>query len=233
MTPSSRDPRRPTPECPDSGIPAGSIPPRPAPRRLDGLSIVLPCLDGQDAIADAVRDATRAGDRVAAEHEIIVVNDGSSDATATIAAALVGWDRRVRLLVHARIRGYGDAVRTGIGAARMPWLLLTDCGPRLDSDALETLLPLAAEADVVVEGPVTLARLAALEGLQLDSRGTTIAAELRVKAAAGGARVVAIGGAGSRAAQHDRNTIVHEAQRWLATLPRMQQPTARQRPDRD
>jgi hypothetical protein len=225
MTCSSHDPRRQTPECPDSGIPAGSVPPRPVPRRLDGLSVVLPCLNGQDAIAGAVRGATRAADRAATEHEIIVVNDGSSDATATIAAALVGWDRRVRLLVHARIRGYGDAVRSGIGAARMPWVLLTD-PLRCDLDALDTFVPLAADADLVVDRAVTLIRRATLDGLLLESRGTPITAELRVKAAAGGARVRVVG-AGAGDAQHDRNTIVHEAQRWLATLPRMQQPAAR------
>jgi hypothetical protein len=225
MTSSSRDPRWQTPECPDSGIPAGSVPARCAPRRLDGLSIVLPCLDGQDAIADAVRDATRAGDRVAAAHEVIVVNDGSSDATATIAAALSGWDRRVRLLVHARIRGYGDAVRSGIGAARMPWVLLTD-PLRCDLGALDSFVPLAAEADVVVDRAITLIRRATLESLLLESRGAAISAELRVKAAAGGARVRVVGpGAGD--AQHDRNTIVHEAQRWLTTLPRMQQSAGR------
>ncbi|MEA2128671.1 MAG: hypothetical protein QOJ85_1562 [Solirubrobacteraceae bacterium] len=228
MTCSSHDPRRQTPECPDSGIPAGSVPPRPVPRRLDGLSVVLPCLNGQDAIAGAVRGATRAADRAATEHEIIVVNDGSSDATATIAAALVGWDRRVRLLVHARIRGYGDAVRSGIGAARMPWVLLAD-PLRSDIDALDTLdtlVALAADADLVVDRAVTLVRRATLDGLLLESRGTPITAELRVKAAAAGARVRVVG-AGAGDAQHDRNTIVHEAQRWLATLPRMQQPAAR------
>jgi hypothetical protein len=225
MTCSSHDPRRQTPECPDSGIPAGSVPPRPVPRRLDGLSVVLPCLNGQDAIAGVVRGATRAADRAATEHEIIVVNDGSSDATATIAAALVGWDRRVRLLVHARIRGYGDAVRSGIGAARMPWVLLAD-PLRSDIDALDTFVALAADADLVVDRAVTLIRRATLDGLLLESRGTPITAELRVKAAAGGARVRVVG-AGAGNAQHDRNTIVHEAQRWLATLPRMQQPAGR------
>jgi Glycosyl transferase family 2 len=204
----------------------------PAPRTLAGLSIVLPCFDGQDTIAGAVRAATRAAERVAADHEIIVVNDGSSDATATVAAALVGWDRRVRLLVHARIRGYGDAVRTGIGAARMPWVFLTD-PLRFDVDALDRLVPVAAEADLVVDRAVTLIRLETLEGLLLESRGTTILTELRVKAAAGGARVREIGAARGRTAQPHRNTIVHEAQRWLATLPRMQPPGPRRRLDRD
>jgi cellulose synthase/poly-beta-1,6-N-acetylglucosamine synthase-like glycosyltransferase len=217
---------------PDSGIPTGSVPGRPAPRTLAGLSIVLPCFDRQDTIADAVRAATRAAERVAADHEIIVVNDGSSDATATVAAALVGWDRRVRLLVHARLRGYGDAVRTGIGAARMPWVLLTD-PLRFDVDALETLVPAAAEADLVVDHAVTLIRLETLDGLLLAARGTTITTELRVKAVAGGARVRDIGRASGRTAQHEHNTVLHEAQRWLGTLPRMQQPGSRHRLDRD
>ena len=232
MTFAARDPRRPTPECPDSGIPAGSVPPRPAPPALAGLSIVLPCLHGQQTIGDAVRAATRAGDRVADEHEIIVVNDGSSDATATVAAALVGWDRRVRLLIHPRIRGYGDAVRSGIGAARMPWVFLTDPS-RFDVDALDSFLPLAPDADLVIDDAVTLIRRETLQGLLLEDRGTTVVTELRVKAAAGGARVRAIGGAGGGNAQHNRNTILHEAQRWLSTLPRMQQPGGRRRPDRD
>jgi hypothetical protein len=188
------------------------------PRVLKGLSIVLPCLDGQDAIGGAVRDATRAADRVAADHEIIVVNDGSSDATATIASALVGWDRRVRLLVHARIRGYGDAVRSGIGGARMPWVLLTN-PLRFNLDTLDAFVPLTAGADLVVDRAVTLIRRETLAGLLLESRGTTITAELRVKAAAGGARVRVVG-AGGGSAQRERNTIVDEAQRWLATLPR-------------
>ena len=35
-------------------------------------------------------------------------------------------------VVHTRNRGYGDAVRTGIAAARMPWVLLTDADLQFD-----------------------------------------------------------------------------------------------------
>lgn len=154
----SRDVRGQTPECPDSGIPAGSVATRAeappgrvrASRPLAGISIVLPCYDEEANVADAVRAATRVAERVALEHEIIVVDDGSSDATAAVAAALVEQDRRVRLLVHARNRGYGDALRTGIGAARMPWVFLTDADMQFDLDELEDFLPAAPEADLVV-----------------------------------------------------------------------------------
>jgi glycosyltransferase involved in cell wall biosynthesis len=56
----------------------------------------------------------------------------------------------VRVVVHTRNRGYGDAVRTGITAARMPWVFLTDADLQFDLSELEDLLPLAVRADLVV-----------------------------------------------------------------------------------
>jgi glycosyltransferase involved in cell wall biosynthesis len=44
---------------------------------------------------------------------IVVVNDGSSDATAAVAAEVAARDARVRVETHERNRGVGAAVRTG------------------------------------------------------------------------------------------------------------------------
>ncbi|WP_187368815.1 glycosyltransferase family 2 protein [Baekduia soli] len=123
---------------------------RRAPGVLPGLTVVLPCFNEADNVADAIRAATRAAQRCAMEHEIVVVDDGSSDETAAIAARFATRDRRVRLVVHSHNQGYGDAVRTGIGAARMPWVLLTDADLQFDLGELETFLPAAARADLVV-----------------------------------------------------------------------------------
>jgi len=115
-----------------------------------GLTIVLPCFNEEGNIADAIRYATAAAERCATGHEIVVVDDGSIDETASVAARLAERDRRVRVVVHTRNRGYGDAVRTGIAAARMPWVLLTDSDLQFDLSELEDFLPLAAHADIVV-----------------------------------------------------------------------------------
>jgi glycosyltransferase involved in cell wall biosynthesis len=120
------------------------------PNALAGLTIVLPCFNEAANIADAIRYATVAAERCAMSHEIVVVDDGSSDETALIVARFVNRDRRVRLVVHTRNRGYGDAVRSGIAAARMPWVLLTDADLQFDLNELEDFLPLAARADLVV-----------------------------------------------------------------------------------
>lgn len=120
------------------------------PNPLAGLTIVLPCFNEAGNVADAIRYATAAAERCATEHEIVVVDDGSSDDTASIAARLAERDRRVRVVMHTRNRGYGDAVRSGITAARMPWVLLTDADLQFDLSELEDFLPAAARADIVV-----------------------------------------------------------------------------------
>lgn len=129
--------------------PADRTMPR-VPCPLDGISIVLPCLDEEANVAAAVGAATRAAQHVARAHEIVVVDDGSSDATAAIAAAQAARDERVRVLCHDHNRGYGAAVRTGIGAARMPWVFLTDADLQFDLDELDAFVAPAAAADLVV-----------------------------------------------------------------------------------
>jgi len=87
---------------------------------------------------------------VADSWELIVVDDGSSDGTFGIAAAAAAWQREVRVISHERNLGYGAAVRSGIEAARMPWIFLTDSDLQFDLRELTGFVPLAAHADVVM-----------------------------------------------------------------------------------
>ncbi|HMJ35882.1 MAG TPA: glycosyltransferase family 2 protein [Baekduia sp.] len=117
--------------------------------RLPGLSIVLPCHDEADNIERAIDEATRAAQRVADAHELLVVDDGSRDATRALAAERASHDSRIRVLVHRRNRGYGAALRTGFAAARMEWVFVTDADLQFDLDDLDCVLALAPACDVV------------------------------------------------------------------------------------
>src|SRR3954452_3127123 len=112
-----------------------------APRtgRLESLSIVLPCFDEEPNVARAIEEARRAARRFAEHFEILVVDDGSTDRTAEIAAR----EPDVRVLAHERNRGYGAAVRTGLDASRSEWVLLTDGDLQFDLSELEAFVPLA------------------------------------------------------------------------------------------
>lgn len=82
------------------------------------LSVVIPAYNEQDGIAEivhrvlAVRDAL--GQVGVDEMELLVVDDGSRDKTASIVAEISG----VRLIRHKRNKGYGAALKTGFRQAR-------------------------------------------------------------------------------------------------------------------
>jgi glycosyltransferase involved in cell wall biosynthesis len=154
LTPAAPDrlPLPPAPPCPDTGRPAGTPTwaPRPPDIVLPGLSIVLPCLNEEGNVADAIRAAAHAAAHVSLDYEIIIVDDGSTDATTQIAAAFVQHDRRVRLVIHPAHRGYGAAIRSGIKTASMPWILLTDADLQFDLDELDDFIPATTTADLIV-----------------------------------------------------------------------------------
>ena len=67
-----------------------------------------------------------------------------------LAVALAALDGRVRLVRHEHNRGYGCAVRSGIAAARMEWVLLTDADLQFDLSQLTEFVPYTADAQLVV-----------------------------------------------------------------------------------
>lgn len=108
------------------------------------LSLVFPAHDEQDNIGDTIRRARQTLRALGRSGEIIVVDDGSTDNTARVAAAAGG----VRLLQHPRNRGYGAALRTGFAAARGQRVFFSDADQQFDLSQLAVLL--AAPGDVVI-----------------------------------------------------------------------------------
>jgi glycosyltransferase involved in cell wall biosynthesis len=113
------------------------------------LSIVMPAFNEEANIAEAMRRATAVGERLCLEHEVVVVDDGSTDATAAVVEAAAREDSRIVLVRHARNRGYGEAVRTAFRAAQMDLVLMTDADNQFDLEQLEAFLPWIERVDVV------------------------------------------------------------------------------------
>jgi glycosyltransferase involved in cell wall biosynthesis len=114
------------------------------------LSIVLVCFDDEPHIAAAIADAHGAGERWATQHEVIVVDDGSTDCTRQIAARIAREYPRTAVIAYERTRGAGAALRTGIAATSGAWVLLTDAHGELDLSELSELVPLTEDANLVV-----------------------------------------------------------------------------------
>ncbi len=81
--------------------------------------------------------------------EIIVVDDGSTDKTASITNSMSKKDSRIRLVSHPCNLGFGKAVRTGIEESVMEWIFYTDCDGQFDLEELDLVWERRNEADIV------------------------------------------------------------------------------------
>jgi glycosyltransferase involved in cell wall biosynthesis len=99
----------------------------PVPDRVTRLSYFFPAHNEEANVEGLVEEALATLPRLAETFEIIVVDDGSRDATASLAEALV--ERHpgvVRLVRHPVNLGYGAALRSGFAAARYELIAFTD-----------------------------------------------------------------------------------------------------------
>jgi len=105
------------------------------------VSVVIPACNEAGAIASVVKELLAA----APWHEILVVDDGSTDATAAEATSA-----GARVLGHPYNKGNGAAVKTGIRAASGEYILIIDGdGQHQPADALR-LVSRLGEYDLVV-----------------------------------------------------------------------------------
>ncbi|MFN8540597.1 MAG: glycosyltransferase family 2 protein [Thermomicrobiales bacterium] len=81
--------------------------------------------------------------------EIIIVDDGSTDATPRIADRLAAEDTRVRVIHHPQNRGYGAALRSGFAAARGDRIMFMDADRQFDIRDVAKLAPYMDEFDIV------------------------------------------------------------------------------------
>lgn len=124
---------------------------RSAPQPLSaGVSVFVPCHNEEGNVERVVRATVHALEELGVPFEVIVVDDGSTDATAAVARRLSEQDSRVRLVQHPRNLGYGAALRTGFACARYPWIFFTDGDGQFDPADIVRLVPHTASADLVV-----------------------------------------------------------------------------------
>src|SRR5205085_11995051 len=82
-----------------------------------GLSVFFPAYNDSGTIASMVIGAVQAAAALTPDYEVVVVDDGSVDATAQIADELARTYPQVRVVHHPKNRGYGGALQTGFRTA--------------------------------------------------------------------------------------------------------------------
>ncbi len=115
-----------------------------------GLSVFFPAYNDSGTIASMVIRAVQTASALTPDYEVIVVNDGSSDATPAIIDELARTYSHVRAVHHPRNRGYGGALQTGFRSATKDLIFYTDGDAQYDPSELAVLWErLSADADMV------------------------------------------------------------------------------------
>lgn len=109
------------------------------------VSIVIPAFNEEHGVGPVVRRLRELCSQCGIRNEVIVVDDGSKDATAEAAAAA-----GARVVRHRSNRGYGAALKTGITVAKYNIVAITDADGTYPSETIPLMLAELEQADMVV-----------------------------------------------------------------------------------
>lgn len=97
------------------------------------ISVVIPCYNAASYVAEAIRSVLQQTEQCAV-HEVVIVDDGSTDNSADVARA-VPSEVTVRIIVQQN-SGISEARNAGIRASSGDWLAFLDADDIWPSDSL-------------------------------------------------------------------------------------------------
>ncbi len=119
--------------------------------KVSELSIFFPFWNEEKNIEKVVKEAAQVARQLASTWEIIMVDDGSSDATLEKAQKLAKGDpQHLRVISHQSNRGYGAALKSGLEGAKYNLVVFADGDAQFDFTEVSKFLEKADGADIVI-----------------------------------------------------------------------------------
>lgn len=106
-------------------------------------SVIIPAFNEETGIGPLLDRMVKAG--LTDKYEVIVVDDGSTDNTASIVSKYP-----VKLVKHGVNKGYGASLKTGIRRANYDKVMMLDSDGQHDPMCLETICSLLDDAEMVI-----------------------------------------------------------------------------------
>ena len=119
-------------------------------KKLSELTIFFPAYNEAGNIEEAVKQALTIAPHVAKKYEILVINDGSKDATKQIVQRLEKKYPSIVRLINQRNKGYGGALKRGFREAKYEWIFFTDSDLQFDLNELQKFISQTSNNNLVL-----------------------------------------------------------------------------------
>jgi Glycosyl transferase family 2 len=110
------------------------------------LTIVMPCLNEAETISTCIQKALKSIARSGLKGEVLIADNGSTDGSIQVA------EKCGARVVPVPQKGYGNALRRGIEAARGRWIMMGDSDDSYDFSALDSFIAKFKEGYELVMG---------------------------------------------------------------------------------
>ncbi|HVA21455.1 MAG TPA: glycosyltransferase family 2 protein [Candidatus Micrarchaeia archaeon] len=120
-----------------------------SPLMAESIAVVMPAYNEEATIERAVRESLRVLSSTTRDYEVVVVDDGSSDATAAVARRLAAEDAHVRVIEIGRNIGANAAVVVGMRSSDSDLRFFVPADLQVHPDQLGACLPVMSRADYV------------------------------------------------------------------------------------
>lgn len=117
--------------------------------KLPELSIVIPVYNEEDRLSVGLKNILHYLDNQSLTWELILVDDGSTDSTTSIAERLLRGKKNVSLL-RSRHLGKGGAIKKGIMKSKGRWVLFLDIDLATPIEEVEKFLKFRQEAEIII-----------------------------------------------------------------------------------
>lgn len=109
-----------------------------------GISVFFPCYNDSHSIGRLVTDAFATLKKITTKFEVIVVDDGSTDNSRKVLEKLSIEYKKLKVIYHAKNKGYGGALQSGFRNAVYEWIFYTDGDGQYDVKKLPLLVQLTS-----------------------------------------------------------------------------------------
>lgn len=96
------------------------------------ISVFLPTYNEEENIAGVIHKTSDFLNKTDFKWELLVINDGSNDATGEEVKKLSLKDPRIKLINHQKNMGYGAALSTGFYSSKYSWIAFIDSDGQFD-----------------------------------------------------------------------------------------------------